>query len=475
MEQEKKPEKKKHPELPVLVVDDDKNFLDSIEFSLLSNGITNLERCEDSRKVMPLLEKKKFSLILLDLIMPHISGKELLPLIVEQHPEIPVIVLTGVTEVETAVECMKHGASNYLTKPINTLRLLKTVQQTLDLMDVKKENILLKERLFSERLKYPELFSEIITRNREMYNIFKYIEVTAESKFPVLVTGESGTGKDLIAQAIHKASGRKGNLVSKKVGGLDNTRFSNELFGNEKEKGLFDQAKDCTLFLDEIADISTPSQVQMLSLIQEREYISTCTGVKLPANARVVAATSRDLKSMAETGEFRKDLYHRLQAHHIHLPPLRERKEDIPLLIEHFLEISAKTLNKKKPRVPREIFTLLSGYDFPGNLRELGLMIYDAVSTHRSGALSLEVFREKIRQQKEKSNKTGPPPGAAPVDTSIADKTKVVFGDSFPTLAELEEIYLKEALERADGDENAAADLAGITPHTFSSRLKKKI
>ncbi|UCH92117.1 MAG: sigma-54-dependent Fis family transcriptional regulator [Candidatus Aminicenantes bacterium] len=339
-------------------------------------------------------------------------------------------------------------------------------------MDVEKENVLLKERFFSDTLKNPRVFSEIVTKNREMHNIFKYIEAIAVSNLPVLITGETGTGKELIARAIHKASGLPGNFESRKIGGLDDAEFSNQLFGNESEnrKGLVEQVKDGTLFLDEIGDISLQTQVNLLRLIQLRKYTPLGNETPLPTNIRLIVATHKDLKSMTETGQFRKDLYYRLQIHHIHLPPLRERKDDIPLLVNHFLEFSEKTYNKKRPHVPKELFTLLSNYDFPGNIRELGGMVVEAMTRHQSGTLSMDVFRDRIRGQKSKIDFNSI---SDHVDSITPREKKVAFSDPFPTFKEMEKIYLTEALERANEDQKIAAELAGLSTNAFNNRLKK--
>lgn len=461
-----------NPDFPVLLVDDEIDFLNSIEFSLRLNKITNVRCCQDSRDVMPMLEESKFSLILLDILMPHLSGSELLPQIVEEYPQIPVIMITAVDKVETAVECMKYGAFDYLVKPIETSYLIKTVRHTLDFMDVEKENVLLKERFFSDTLKNPRAFSEIVTKNREMHNIFKYIEAIAVSNLPVLVTGETGTGKELIARAIHKASGLPGNFISIKVGGLDDAEFSNQLFGNETEnlKGLVEQVKDGTLFIDEIGDISLQSQTRLMRLIQLRKYTPLGNETPLPTNIRLIVATHKELKSMTETGQFRKDLYYRLQIHHIHLSPLRERKEDIPLLVNHFLEFSEKTYNKKRPHVPKELFTLLANYDFPGNIRELGGMVVEAMTRQQSGTLSLDVFRERIKGQKRKIDFNSI---SNHVDSITPMEKKVAFGEPFPTFEEMVEIYLREAMERAKGNRTDAAKLAGFSRSKFASHFKK--
>jgi ligand-binding sensor domain-containing protein len=259
----------------------------------------------------------------------------------------------------------------------------------------------------SEILINPDAFTEIVTQNRDMQNIFKYIESIATSDLPVLITGDTGTGKELIARAIHKASGREGKFIARNIAVMDDALFSEQLFGNEKGldtdvrqkgKGWIEEAKNGILFLDEIGDISLQSQVKLLGLIPEREFVSPGTETQLPTDVRLIVATNKELKILMKEGKFRKDLYYRL-IHKIHLPPLRERKDDIPILVDHFIKKSATLLNKNVPRVPKELFTLLSDYDFPGNVRELAGIVYDAMNSHQSGDLSLDVFREKIKGQ----------------------------------------------------------------------------
>ncbi len=457
-----------YPETPILLVDDEEDFLKSMRVNLRLNSISNVKSCSDNRAVMHLLKKNKYSLILLDLLMPHISGQELLPKIVEEYPEIPVIVLTAVDEIKIAVECMKAGAYDYLIKPIETLALIKSVLQTLNIMDVRGDYIRMQESLLSVTLKNPEAFSEIITQYPGMYNIFKYIEAVASSKYPVLITGESGTGKDLIARAIHKASGRMGNYVSKKVGGMDDAEFSRELFGNE-QKGLVERAKGGTLFLDEIGDISIQSQVKLLPLIPERDYLPLGDEMQKPSDVRIVTATSRYLETIIDKGEFRKDLYFRLRIHKLDIPPLRERKEDIPLLVEHFLKISGQILKKKKPRIPKSLFPFLANYDYPGNIRELGGMVYDAMNKHKSGVLSLDTFREKIKEEKKKRDISS--------DLRHFEKTstlrkKVTFSNSFPTFKEMNRVYLQEAMKRAGEDHKIAAELTDLPIEDLEKHLQ---
>jgi len=463
-----------YPEFPILTVDDEKHFLNSIEFNLNAKGLTHVECCDDSRMVMPLLKEKKFSLILLDIIMPHFTGTQLLPKIIAEYPEIPVILLTAVSDTDTVVDCMKAGAFDYLVKPIEPDKLLKKVNQALDFLKAKEEDNHIQQCLFSDTPKNQEAFSEIITKNKRMQSIFKYVETIAESPMPVLITGENGDGKDLMARAIYKLSQRKGEFVQFIAGGIDDQQFTDTLFGHKKGAfpgadheriGLVEQAKDGIFFLNEIGDLSEKSQVTLLRLIQDGEYYPLGSDTLKTTNAQFVAATCKDLPALVKEGKFRNDLYFRLKIHHIQLPPLRERKDDIPLLVNHFLKKFAEMLKKKKPHLPRELFILLANYDFPGNVRELGGMVYDALTRHESGVLSIDVFRDKIR---EKGGKIDIPTAA---NNDTGDK-KVIFGDAFPRFPELEELYIQEALKRAK-DESTASKLTGLSRKDFANRRRK--
>ena len=465
------------PSLPVLLVDDEEQFLLSMSFTLSTEGINNIIQCQDSREVILLLSQQDSSLVLLDLSMPHISGRDLLPLIVQDYPDIPVIIVTALNEVETAVECMKAGAFDYLVKPVDDVRLLACIRRAISLSEVRRENRLLKDYLLTDKLEHPEVFSGIITQNRAMRAIFQYVEAIAKTVLPVLITGETGVGKELIARAIHKLSGRQGEFVAVNVAGVDDHFFSDTLFGHRRgaftgadrdRKGLIEQAAGGILFLDEIGDLSTESQVKLLRLIEERKYYPLGSDIPKLTDARIVVATHQDIESVQAREKFRRDLFYRLRTHHIHLPPLRDRKEDIPPLVEHFLGKAAQSLGKKKITPPRELFTLLAAYHFPGNIRELEGMIYDAVSQHRSGVLSLESFREKImpRQrdgqgspsQESESHPAGP---------------EVIFPERLPTLKEFEQALIDETLKRAGGNQTIAAQMLGLTRRALNNRLRR--
>ncbi|MDH3567306.1 MAG: sigma 54-interacting transcriptional regulator, partial [Desulfobacteraceae bacterium] len=248
-------------------------------------------------------------------------------------------------------------------------------------------------------LENPQAFSEIITHNQRMLLVFKYVESIAPSSQPILITGETGVGKELIARSIHTLSKLKGRFVAVNVAGLDDNVFSDTLFGHIKgaftgaeqdRRGLIERAVGGTLFLDEIGDLNPVSQIKLLRLLQEGEYLPLGQDEAEQTNVRIVASTNENLWSLQRKDKFRKDLNFRLRTHHIHMPHLRERMDDIPLLVRHFLEKSADALKKKVPTPPKELYELLATYSFPGNVRELESMIHDAVSIHSAKILSLD-------------------------------------------------------------------------------------
>jgi len=464
-----------YPHFPVMMVDDEAQAINSFEMTLRSANMNNFIRCHDSRDVMPLLSSQEIEVMLLDLRMPQISGEELLPMITAGYPEIPVVVVTGSNDVDTAVKCMQLGAFDYILKPIEKSRLIGGVKRAVELRELQRENQLLKAHVLSDRLEKPEAFSNIITTSTQMRSIFQYIEAVSNSPRPVLITGETGVGKELIAKAVHNLSNRKGAFVPVNVAGLDDHVFADTLFGHKKgaftdarevRDGLIEQAAGGTLFLDEIGDLSTTSQVKLLRLLQEGEFFPLGSDVAKRADARIVVATNQDIDALQSSGQFRKDLYYRLCDHQILIPPLRNRREDLPALTAHFLEKASKTLGKKKPTPPAELITLLSTYHFPGNIRELESMIFDAVSSHTSGKLSMDLFKAHISKK----------PSVSPADGTNSSRERgdlVRFSHQLPTLKQIEQLLIDEALRRADGNQSIAALSLGISRQALNKRLKK--
>lgn len=325
----------------------------------------------------------------------------------------------------------------------------------------------------SDTLKNPQAFAEIITQNSEMLAIFRYIESIAHTCQPVLITGETGVGKELIARAVHRLSSVKGNLVVVNVAGLDDNMFSDTLFGHAKgaftgadqgRRGLVEQAAGGTLFLDEIGDLSPTSQVKLLRLIQEGEYLPLGEDEPKYTNANILTATNEDLWKLQRAGKFRKDLNFRLRTHHVHIPPLCERMDDIPQLTDFFLEEAARVMKKKKPTPPKELFTLLRTYSFPGNIRELRSMIFDAVSRHKSKILSLEVFKGHIAREQQSR--------VRPTEPEIDEASPFKFLKELPTIRQATRMLVNEAMKRANNNQSIAAGMLGISQPALSKRLK---
>lgn len=335
----------------------------------------------------------------------------------------------------------------------------------------------LKKHLLSGELENEGIFSSIITRSKKMRAIFQYIEAVAKSQKPVFITGETGVGKELVARSVHIASGLKGEYIAVNVAGLDDTMFSDTLFGHKKgaftgadkdREGLIVRASGGTLLLDEIGDLNKSFQVKLLRLLEERIYYPLGSDTPEKSGARIIASTNQDIQEQIEKGTFRNDLYYRLCSHHIHIPPLRERLQDIPLLLDHFINESAGSMDKKPPVLSPELVTLLSNYQFPGNVRELQAMVHDAVAQHKAGKLSLESFKGFMKQRR-------PMPETEPLPSDEnSPSLKKIFGH-FPTLKEMEDHIISEALKCCEDNQGSAASLLGITRQALNQRLKKKI
>jgi DNA-binding NtrC family response regulator len=339
--------------------------------------------------------------------------------------------------------------------------------------------------LVEDRLDHPGVFEDIVSCSRKMRSIFQYLEVIAKSPQPVLITGESGTGKELVTRAIHRLSGCKGDLVSVNLAGLDDTMFSDTLFGHKKgaftgadqlRDGLIVKAANGVILLDEIGDLGESSQIRLLRLIQEREFYPVGSDTPRKSEARIVCASNKDLKERVASGRFRNDLFYRLNIHHVELPPLRNRKEDIPLLLEHFIRQAAATLEISPPSYPKELLDLLAVYHFPGNVRELQGIVFDAVARSKSGKLSQEPFRQVMsngRVSAVRPQDSAPALPREPGEDPRQDLLEEIFGH-FPTLREAEAYLVEVAMKRAKGNQGTAATMLGLKRQTFNIRLKKR-
>lgn len=459
----------------ILIIEDEEAVSHSIAAYFEDSGFhTNI--AQNGQKGVELFQTYQPDIILTDLRMPIMGGLEVIIKIKAISPDTPIIVLSGMGVVKDALDSLRLGAWDYVEKPLHDFAMLENmVKKALENYALKRQVSGLTEKLFSGALRKPELFAPIITRSPLIHTIFQYIEVIAATNQSVLITGESGVGKELFANAIHTASLRKGKLVALNVAGIDDQMFSDTLFGHTRgaftgadriREGLIAQAAGGTLFLDEIGDLKEASQIKLLRLLQEGEYFPIGSDYPRCSNARILLATHRNLKEMIATETFRQDLYYRLFAHQIAIPPLRERADDIPLLVEHYLHEAAHALGKKKPTPPPELIGYLQAYSFPGNVRELKAMVYEAVTRHNSGMLSLDSFLKAMGSREVKQTVT--------VDYGAKIVLRNKAGESIPTLQEAEDHLIQQAMEKAGNNQGIAAGYLGINRSALNKKLLKR-
>ncbi len=462
--------------IKLLIIDDEPDFRESIALYLLDNDFTVFE-ASNGREGIEVFERERPDIVLTDLRMPIMDGFEVISGITALSPDTPIIVISGIGLVKEAIRAMRLGAIDYIIKPILVMdELLLVIKRALRERSLLMEIDLLKDSLLRGRLRHQGAFTAITTQCPSMIDIMMYLEAISITTQTVLITGETGTGKDLLAQAVHKISGRKGNFVAVNVAGLDDQMFSDTLFGHvkgafsgadQRREGLLVQAAHGTIFLDEIGDLCETSQIKLLRLLQEGEYYPLGSDVTKRTDARMVIATHRDLRGMAKEGSFRSDLYYRLCAHQIKIPPLRERNGDIPLLLDCFLKDAAEAFGKKKPTPPPELCTYLSSYDFPGNVREMKAMVFDSMARCNHGILSIESFREAIGSEFM---------AKAAVNSTL--KRSIILREDdierMPTLDEAEAILIEQALEQGGGNQGVAALYLGISRNALNKKIIRR-
>jgi len=470
-----------NPANPILVVDDERLALDGFELALAAAGYTNVVTMDDSRNVLPFLEKNKVEMVLLDLIMPHANGGELLVEIRRRTQEIPVVIVSAVNEIESVIECMRNGATDYILKPVEMEQFKSRVRKCLEFNELERENAQLRESLLQDSLQHPGAFTEIVTRSPKMCAIFRYCEAVAKSSKPILITGETGTGKELIARAVHRLSNRRGPFMAVNIAAFDDTMFADTLFGHVRgaftgadssRPGLVEKAAGGTLFLDEIGDLPLVSQVKLLRLLQEQEYFPVGSDTMKKSDVRILASTLKDLGTLKNERLFREDLYYRLITHNVRLPPLRERTEDVKHLLDHFLVIEAHELSMKTPSYHPELINLLKTYPFPGNIRELRALVANALTNHTSRMLSSESFKKYICAATN-----------APVAPAVAANHVDPFAglrfdpDAMPKLKEatrrLSAMLIEQAMVIAGGNQTVASRILGLSQQALSLKLKK--
>lgn len=443
----------------ILIVDDDAGHRLMLKATLEAKDYQIFE-AEDGDQAVAMVEEQFFDLILLDLKMKRMSGLEALQAIKKISPAIPVLIMTAYASVKTAVQGLKLGAFDYMVKPLDMDEVLMNIEKALNFQQMKIENKVLKERL---NLEFD--FSAIIGRSKKMREVFEVLAMAAPSDATILILGESGTGKELIANAIHQNSLRKEKpFVKVNCAALAENLLESELFGHEKgaftgavarRLGRFEQADGGTLFLDEIGDMSLATQAKILRVLQEGEFERLGGEKTLKVNVRVIAATNKNLEEEVEKGTFRKDLFFRLSVVPVHLPALRERKEDIPVLAEHFLKKYAEKNNRLLRGFTPQAMDLLMRYDWPGNVRELENVIERAVILSREQFITPEALPANVRMVDAQNNQ------------SLADG---LVGRS---IKEVEKELIIKTLEQTGHNITRAAEILGLTRRGLQYKLKE--
>jgi two-component system response regulator HydG len=440
-------------DVTVLVVDDEEANRSSLERIFVKEGM-RVVQAGSAKEAIEQLRRLRIDVVLTDLMMPGTSGAELLKAVKDLSPDTEVVLMTAYGTVEVAVQAMRDGAYDFVEKPLKRMSIVKSVRKAAERRSLVAENRSLRQEL--RRL----VDRDIIGQSASLRRVLDIVAQAAPSTATILILGESGTGKELIARNVHSRSGRTGAFVAVNCAAIPESILEAELFGHEKgaftgatgrREGRFARAAGGTLFLDEIGELSPSVQVKLLRVLQEGEY-EPVGGHTIKTDARIVAATNRDLKAEVDAGRFREDLYYRLNVIAVTAPPLRSRREDIPLLVDHFLGVYSEKNRRAQPQVPRDVLTKLSDYDWPGNVRELENAMERAVVLSRSDTLRLEELPEVIAQC-----------SAVPVEAM-----------TFPIGMPLEEVELRlirETLRHTKGDKTLAAQLLGISARTIYRKL----
>jgi DNA-binding NtrC family response regulator len=446
---------------PILVVDDDEGLLLSIKATLVSSGLSEPALISDSRDALKLVRQHNFQLILLDLMMPHLSGLEVLEKIKNEFPNIECVIVSASDEIATAVQAMSLGASDYLVKPLNSEKLIALVHRTLEKKHLRDELARFgRKKVFSE-LRHPQAFADMVAEDESMALVFHQVEAVAGTDYSVVINGESGTGKEMLARVIHSLSKRsKAPFYAVNMASFSKTIFEDEFFGHAKgaytdasseRRGFFEAAKGGTLFLDEITELDPSLQAKLLRVIEEREFYRLGSTEIRNVDVRIIAATNRDINEEIIKGRFRADLFYRINMYNIKIPPLRERKDDILPLAAHFLKIHAKANNKKIQGLAPDLAERLVQFSFPGNVRELENMIAAAVLLESGKTLTLTSVRNLMPYN-------GP------------ERRKHL---ELLTLSELEKRHIERVLKVTGGNRPKAAKILGVNVTTVYRKIEK--
>ena len=468
------------PKGSILVIDDEAEIREGLELLLKTEGY-QVTMADTGQSGLLRLGEQPFDLLLLDVSLPDRNGIELLKDIRRQDPHLPIVLITAYGSIEMARAAFKSGAMDYITKPWSNDELLAQVAQAVEAHRLREENVQLK-RALKQRFNFPN----IIGKSEKMLTLFDLIAQVAPSRSTVLISGESGTGKELIAKAIHSASTRADRaFVPVNTGSIPVDLLESQLFGHVKgaftsavasKKGLFEVADQGTIFFDEIATVSPETQAKLLRVIQEREFMRLGGTEQLKVDVRIVAASNIDLLSLVKEGRFREDLYHRLNVIHLHLPPLRERREDIPMLLAHFLERFCTENSKPLRMFTMSSMKLLMDYDWPGNVRELENVVERAVVLSTQERVDVDLLPESLRSKEivrgvrlQLSEFLPPLPGEAGARTAADNPNPSLF----QIIDEVERRIIVDMLERTGWNQTEAAERFLIPLSTLNQKIKR--
>ena len=445
---------------PILVVDDESSYLELVKGILNDEGYKNVLTENNPLKVMPLLERTDVDLILLDIYMPEMNGLDLLEKIYAEYPSIPVIIVTAVNEVEIALKAVKLGAYEFITKPPDTDRLFLTIQRALSKRLLESERDSLRKAFIAEKSERI-VFSDLITDSGLMYKVFELVEIFAPTNETVLITGETGTGKDLIAKKLHDLSPRRDyQFIPVNLASISTSLFESELFGHRKgtftgagddKMGYFESANKGTIFLDEIGELPLHLQGKLLRTIQYNEVYRIGDSKPVNLDIRIVSASNKDLLEAVHKKEFRADLYYRLNRGFIHLPPLSKRGNDVVILAEYFLESGNKVYNRNILGFSEEVMEAFKNYTFPGNIRELENIIMNAVvkTTNENYIQEIDLPTEYLKKPE-----------------LTTQRTKLM------TLEDAEEEHILNVMKYVNNSVQSAAPILGVSERTLQRRLK---
>ncbi|MBF0459241.1 MAG: sigma-54-dependent Fis family transcriptional regulator [Nitrospirae bacterium] len=441
----------------ILIVDDEKIALQNLEHIMNKEGY-EVVSTQSGAAAIKFLETQDFDVVLTDLKMEKIDGTQVLKRCRELHPDTEVIMITGFATLESAVNCMKQGAFYYIAKPFRLEEVRKVTKEASEKVALKKENRQLRTLLEAYHGKV-----KIITQNKEMLNLLETARQIAPTGCNIIIRGESGTGKELLVRYIHYNSGRaNGPFFAINCGAFTDELLTNELFGHEKgaftgamtqKRGLMEIAAGGTLFLDEVTEMSPAMQVKLLRVIQEREMLPVGGTEPVKVDVRIISAANKGIRELINSGKFRSDLYFRLNVVTIRIPPLCERKNDIPLLSYYFLEKYSTLMKKNVEEISKEVLDVLENYDFPGNVRELENIIERGVALSNGKSIEAIHLSEDLR------------------DLNI--KTFRRKDGNLPTLDEQERTYIQWVLNEAKGNKSAAAKILGIDRVSLWRKLTK--